>query len=127
MSERHDQVRNILSSKSDELLERQLSEPGYAKQTAGLFGGKWGWIMRLLGVGQLLLLLAAIYTFHGMVRTDEAASVIRYGVGGIVMIQAAMLLRTFMGLQFETNRILRELARVELRLVLLEKGRSTPD
>jgi hypothetical protein len=53
--------------------------------------------------------------------------VIRYGVGGIVMIQAATLLRSFMGLQFETNRVLRELARVELRLVLLEEGRSRSD
>jgi uncharacterized membrane protein len=127
MSERHDHIKNILSSKDDELLERQLSEPGYAKQTAGLFGGKWGWIMSLIGISQLVLLLAAIYTLHGMVRTDEVTSVVRYGVGGIVMIQAATLLRSFMGLQFETNRILRELARVELRLVLLEEGLSRSD
>lgn len=38
----------------------------------------------------------------------------------MILVQLSTLLRGFMGMQFEANRVLREVKRLELRLVRME-------
>lgn len=115
-------IKETLSAEDEALLARYGGEPGYVRQAFGLFRGRLGWVMWLVGVVQLLLFLGAILTFWRMLGVEELHAALSWGVGTIVLVQLSALLRGFMGMHFEANRVLREIKRVELRLVRMESG-----
>lgn len=123
MSNIDDMIDEALSAEDREFLERYAGEPGYLKQAFGLFRGKLGWVMWFVGIVQLLLFVAALYCLWHVFTGDELLSALRWGVGAVILVQLSTLLRGFMGMQFEANRVLREVKRLELRLVRME-GRS---
>ena len=51
---------------------------------------------------------------------------LRWGIGAVLLFQLTLLLRGYMDSQLQANRVLRELSRLELRLVRLER-RATGD
>jgi hypothetical protein len=94
----------------------QLPEPGYFAQAMALFTGQLGWVMWLVGIVQLIFFVGAVYAFIQLFGTENTADLVRWGVITIVLVQLSTFLRGFMGSHFEANRVLRQLARVELRL-----------
>ena len=124
---RIDELINETLTKEDEALLASFGkEPSYFHQAMALFSGKLGWAMWLVGIVQLLLFVAAMYALYKAFIGDELMSVLRWGIGAVVLVQLSALLRSFMGMQFEANRVLREIKRLELRLVRLEEGRGHP-
>jgi hypothetical protein len=121
MKKLDDLIKETLEAKDQGLQERYGREPGYITQAVWLFRGRLGWVMLLVGIVQLLLFLGAIYALWWTFTADEMIVALRWGVGAVVLVQLSTLLRSFMGMHFETNRVLRELTRVELRLVRLEE------
>jgi hypothetical protein len=117
MSKIDDLIQETLSAEDEALLERYGKEPAYLTQAFALFRGRLGWTMWLVGVVQLLLFLGAIVTFWQMFVVDDVMSVLRWGVGTVVLVQLSTLLRSFMGMHFEANRMIREIKRLELRIV----------
>lgn len=125
MTDIDERIEKALSAEEAELLQRYGDEPGYIRQAFDLFRGRLGWVMWFVGVVQLLLFLAAIYALYRLFTGSEIMAALQWGIGAVVLVQLSTLLRSFMGMQFEANRVLRELARLELRLVRLER-RDTP-
>lgn len=113
-------INEALSQEDEELLNRFAGEPGYFPQAFALFRGRLGWVMWLVGIVQLLLFVGAVYTFVRMLGADDLMMALRWGIGTVVLVQMSTLLRSFMGMHFEANRLLREIKRIELRLVRLE-------
>lgn len=68
----------------------------------------------------MLLFFAALYCLWGLFAVIELIHAFRWGVGAVILVQLSTLLRGFMGMQFEANRVLREVKRLELRLVRME-------
>lgn len=122
MSKLDDMIDEALSEEERALLEHYAGEPGYLRQALGLFRGRLGWVMWFVGITQLLLFLAALYALWELFAADELMHAMRWGVGAVVLVQLSTLLRSFMGMQFEANRVLREIKRLELRFVRLEEG-----
>ncbi|NBB91843.1 MAG: hypothetical protein GVY32_01590 [Gammaproteobacteria bacterium] len=98
----------------------QLPEPGYFAQAKALFTGRLGWVMWLVGIVQLLFSLGAIFAFFQIFGDNNVLDTLRWGIVTIVLVQLVTFLRGFMGSHFEANRVLRQLARLELRLVRSE-------
>lgn len=119
-----DLINEALSREDEELLNRFAGEPGYFRQAFALFRGRLGWVIWLVGTVQLLLFIGAIYTVYHMFTAAELMNALRWGIGTVVLVQLSTLLRSFMGMHFEANRLIREIKRVELRLVRLETGDS---
>jgi len=117
-------IRQTLSDEDQDLLDHYDREPGYIRQAFALFRGRLGWVMWLVGIIQLLLFVAAIYAFYQLMTQSEPAAMLRWGVGTVVLVQLSVFLRGFMGAHFEANRVLREIKRVELRLVRMEERQS---
>lgn len=113
-------ITEALSADDQVLLERYGKEPGYFRQAFALFRGQLGWVMWLVGIVQLGLFLGAIYTFYETLVAEDLMLALRWGVGTVVLVQMSTLLRSFMGMHFEANRLLRELKRVELQLIRME-------
>lgn len=119
-----DLINEALSREDEELLNRFAGEPGYFRQAFALFRGRLGWVMWLVGIVQLLLFIGAIYAIVQMFGAGDLMTALRWGIGAVVLVQLSTLLRSFMGMHFEANRMLREIKRLELRLVRLEGGRG---
>ncbi len=122
MTKLDDMIEEALSAEDEALLARYGREPGYVSQAFGLFRGRLGWVMWVVFIAQFLAVLGAVYAlvrlFSGAPDMLEA---LRHGVLAVILIQLATFLRGFMGAHFEANRVLREIKRLELRLVRLEE------
>jgi hypothetical protein len=117
-------INETLSKEDEELLADYGREPGYFKQAMALFRGKLGWVMWLVGIIQLLFFIAALYAFYQVLVGTDLISTLRWGIGTVILVQLSTFLRGFMGMHFETNRALREIKRLELRLVRMESAKK---
>lgn len=120
MSKIDDLIDESLSKEDEALLEHYTVEPGYFKQAMALFRGKLGWVMWFVGIVQLIFFVAAIYALVQVFTGEELMAVLRWGVVTVILVQLSTFLRGFMGAHFEANRVLREVKRLELRLVRMQ-------
>lgn len=120
MSKIDDMIEEALSAEDEALLEHYANEPGYVRQATRLFHGRLGWVMWFVFIGAGMLLLGALYGLYQIFTTGELMTALRWGVVAVVLVQISTFLRSFMGMHFEANRVLREIKRLELRLVRME-------
>ncbi|MDQ3269788.1 MAG: hypothetical protein M3Q11_06325 [Pseudomonadota bacterium] len=113
----------------DELIGRALSEedlallsrhaePGYLGQAVGLFRGPLAWVMWLVYVLGFVAFAGAAYALWQMAAAADALSAVKWGVAALFLFQFTTLAKSFMGNHMETNRLLRELKRVQLQVSL---------
>jgi phosphotransferase system glucose/maltose/N-acetylglucosamine-specific IIC component len=117
-------ITESLSEDEDALENWQLPEPGYFSQAMALFTGKLGWVMWFVGIVQLLFFVGAVYGFVQLWGAGDPSEALRWAVITIVLVQLSTFLRGFMGSHFEANRVLRAVARLELRLAVSSDEKS---
>lgn len=117
-----DLIDAALSEEDRSLLERYGREPGYLRQALGMFGGPLGWIIWVTFAASLIAFAGSVYALAQMLAAGETLTAVQWGVGGVVLFQLATFARGFMGDHFEANRLLREIKRLELRLVRMDSG-----
>lgn len=120
MSKIDDLIEDTLSEDDERLLAEYGSEPGYFRQAFGLFRGPLSWVMWLVMICNLLIGIFAIWAVWQAMTADTVIETLRWGIGAVIGVQLVTFLRGFMGDHFEANRVLREIKRVELRLVRME-------
>lgn len=120
--------------KIDELIGRALTdedrklladptEPGYLTQAFGLFRGPQSAIVWLLNIVAGAAFVAAMYAAWRMFESHDALLAVKYGVGAMFLFQVTSLCKGFMGNRLESNRVLREVKRIELQVSLM-RGRA---
>lgn len=124
MSRIDDLITETLSEDEAALEHWQQPEPGYFSQAMALFTGKLGWVMWFVGIIQLIFFVGAVYSFIQLWGAGETIEALRWAVITIVLVQLSTFLRGFMGSHFEANRVLRQLARLELRLAATESEQT---
>jgi len=117
-----ERIEAALSAEDEALLEQYGDEPGYIRQALGLFRGRLGWVMGFVYITQILLFLAALYGVYRVLTVGELMPALQWGVGAVLLVQLTTMLRGFLGTHFEANRLLREIKRLELRLLRLEQA-----
>jgi hypothetical protein len=117
-------IEQALSSEDQALLDDFDREPGYFRQAFALFSGRLGWVMWLVGIVQLLFGLTAIYALVQAFSIDQTLTALRWGLAAVVLVQLTVFLRGFMGMHFEANRVLREVKRLELRMIQGQSARG---
>jgi hypothetical protein len=78
--------------------------------------------MWLVGIVQLLFGLTAVYALIQAFSIDQTLTALRWGLVAVVLVQLTVFLRGFMGSHFEANRVLREIKRLELRMLQQQAG-----
>jgi hypothetical protein len=116
MSNVDDVIRRTLEEQDRAVWAELGDEPGYLHQAFGLFRGRLGWVMWTVMAVQLALLVTAIWAAVKLVAASDVLQAVQWGVLVVVLVQVATFLRGFMGSHFEANRILRELALIQLKL-----------
>ncbi|MCC5871029.1 MAG: hypothetical protein JJU22_01400 [Gammaproteobacteria bacterium] len=119
-------IEETLSAEERDLLERYGREPGYVRQAFGLFSGTLGWVMWLSYVAGLVAFAACIYSLWQVFASEEVLVALRWGIAAVLLFQLAVMLKGFMGRQLQANRVLREIKRLELRLLRIENRTGDP-
>ena len=106
-------------TEEDRALLASHAEPGYLTQAFGLFRGPMAWVMWVVNAASGVAFLAGAYAIWTMFGASDALVAVKWGVAALFLFQVTTLCKTFMANRMETNRLLRELKRVELQVSLL--------
>lgn len=105
-----------LEAEERELLRRIGEEPGYFTQIWGLFDGRLGWVSWLMMFWQTVMFVAAVYCAVRFFQASETLEALHWGMPSAVLLIMAGMLKLALWPSLQTNRVLRELKRVELQI-----------
>ena len=94
-------------------------EPGYFKQALALFTGRLAWVHWTIMITQTVMFLGGAYCAVWFFQAADTLTALRWGLPGTVLLLFSAIFKTALGPQMETNRLLMEIKRLELRLVQL--------
>lgn len=116
MNKLDDLINESLKEEDEVLMKDYQTEPGWFKQAFALFRGSLAWVMWMLMIVQILMVFVAVYALWVLFTTPDLLTAVRWASVAIIMFQLHTFLRGFMGSHLEANRVLRGLARLELRM-----------
>jgi hypothetical protein len=114
-----DALRNVVSEEDAEFLARLEREPGPFQQMAGIFQGPLNSIYIAYFVVAVLVGIGGVYSGWRFATATDLRPLFYWGgaTGFCLVVLAVVRLVLFM--QLNTNRMLRELKRLELQIALL--------
>ncbi len=116
------EIAEALARDEREILARIGEEPGFFGMVFGLFSGRLGWVNLLLMVVQSLLFLAGVYAAWMFFQAGDAVTQLRWGLPSAVMLILAAMIKLSVWPHIHADRLMRVLARIELRLVEQRRG-----
>jgi hypothetical protein len=114
-------IEEALNAEDRELLA-QLGEQGVFAQWFGVYKGPFGWAAAYATVLTFTLVIAAIFCGWRLFDSADLIEAVRWSTAVIVLMVMVGFLKIWFWLRMESNRVLREIKRVELRIALA-KGR----
>lgn len=109
-------IDEALDADERELLRSIGEEPGFFSQAFGVFRGPTAWVNALLMVVQTALFIAGIWAAWNFFEAGDALSAIRWGLPAAVLLLMALIIKLSLWPTMQTNRIMRELKRIELQV-----------
>lgn len=92
-------------------------EPNLAEEVLTAFRGRHRWFTTLLVLINLVLFAGMIWAVVRFLGADNVKAQLQWGALAGVLLQAVMFIKLWFWLEMHTNRVLREVKRVELMLV----------
>lgn len=109
-------------TEEDRALLASHREPGYVAQAFGLLRGPMAWVMWVAYLAAILAFAGGVYALWQLSDATEAVGAVQWGVASLFLFQVTTMCKSFMGNRMESNRLLRELKRLELQVSLLRDG-----
>ncbi len=91
-------------------------EPGYFRQALALFSGRLAWVHWTIMIAQAGFFIAGVWCAVNFFNAADPLEALRWGLPGSVLLVYAAIFKSSLGPQMETNRLLMEIKRLELRL-----------
>lgn len=110
-------IDEALAAEESELLRAIGEEPGFVERAMGMFGAGARWMILFMMVGQTLLFLAGAWAAWGFFEASDPVTQLRWGLPAAVLLLASLAVKLAVAPPIHTNQIMRELKRIELRLV----------
>jgi uncharacterized membrane protein YciS (DUF1049 family) len=124
MSRLDDAIQEALSKEDAEFLAKLEEEPGSFQQIAGIFQGPLNWIYVTFLVAAIVVGIFGVYSGWQFALSTELRPLFYWGaVTGFCLLVLAVIRIVFF-MQINTNRILREIKRLELQMALLAARKS---
>ena len=108
-------IEEALSAEDRDLLE-QYGEQGLFGQLFSVYDGKIAGIAILATLITFLLFFGAVYCGWEFFAADAAIDAARWGAGAVMLMVMVGFLKIWFWMRMESNRILREVKRVELQI-----------
>jgi hypothetical protein len=109
-------IDEALDAEERELLRSIGDEPGFVERAMGLFGAGTRWMVTFMMVGQTLLFLAGAWLAWGFFEAADPVTQLRWGLPAAVLILASLSVKLAVAPAIHTERLMRELKRIELQL-----------
>ena len=117
-------IRETLQQDESEMLKR-LEEPSLRTMIGDVFTGRLGWLMILTGVIIFVFFLLSVWAGVHFFRATEVVDMIRWGALMFLFWMATAFIKIFHWMEMERFAIVREIKRVELRVVQLSEELRT--
>lgn len=95
-------------------------DPNLAEEVIAAFRGRHRWLSALMVILNLVFFAGAIWAAVGFYHADSVPEQLRWGALAAVLIAIVMFMKLWFWLEMHSNRVLREVKRVELLLVARE-------
>ncbi len=115
-------IDEALDAEERELLRSIGEEPGYFRQMFGVFGGRLGFVHVLLMVVQAAAFIGGVWAAWYFFAAGDALSALHWGLPAAVLLLMSLMIKLSMWPTIQTNRVLRELKRIELQLARAPRG-----
>ena len=109
-------IDEALSAEERELLRSIGEEPGFFGQALGLFGGRTGWVTGVMVAVQSVLFVGGVWAAFGFFQAPDALGALRWGLPAATLMLMSLIIKMSMWPTLETNRVIRELKRLELQI-----------
>jgi hypothetical protein len=106
-------------TEEDRALLASHSEPGYISQAFGLFRGPQAWVMWITNIAGGLAFFAGLYALWRMTGSSDVLVAVKWGIGALFLFQITAIGKILSMSRLESNRLLREVKRIELQVSLL--------
>lgn len=114
---------NDLEKKIQAALRRESSdsalvgEPNLAEEVLAAFRGRHRWVTAVAMAAQLAALAGFVYAATRFLGVPELAAQLRWGGLALLLFGVSSMIKIWFWLELHSNRVLREVKRVELLLV----------
>ena len=108
-------------AEEDRSLIEETGEQGIFRQLTGVFQGRNAWVHWLVTLAMLAYAGVALWAAWQFFTAAEVLVVLRWGVIGTVSILVIGMLKLYLLGEMQTERVIRQLKRVELRLASRDK------
>lgn len=112
----------LLDGPSEEELKELTEEKPFFAEAWLLFKGRNRWLTILLFVFAISFGIGGIYSVFGILDAETDASRTLYLFFGMFCVQAILFVRLWIWIQMNRNATVREILRLELRLIEIQKG-----
>ena len=119
MSRIDDAIQQSLTEEDKEFLARFDKEPGSFAQMAGVFSGPLAWIYVAFIVAAVILAPIGLYCAYEFFNATELRPLFYWGFGVTTILIVLSVVRIVFFMQINTNRVLREMKRLELQIARL--------
>ncbi len=107
-------IDEALSAEEQELLRGIGEEPGYIEQAVGIFSGRLGWVNAVLMVVQGAAFIGGAWAAWNFFFANDVLAALRWGLPAAVLLLTSLTIKMAMWPSIQTNRLMRELKRIEL-------------
>src|SRR4051812_34495712 len=97
--------------------ESLADEPNIAEEVIAAFRGRHRWLSAIVVVAQLAALVGLALAVFKFYQATETVAQLRWGGLSLVLILVIAMIKIWFWLEMQSNRVLREVKRVELLLV----------
>jgi hypothetical protein len=119
MSKLDNAIQDALTKEDAEFLAKLEQEPGSLQQIAGIFQGPLNWIYVTFLVSAIVVGILGIYSGWQFAVSTELRPLLYWGAVTAFCLVVLAVVRIVFFMQINTNRILREIKRLELQVALL--------
>jgi protein-S-isoprenylcysteine O-methyltransferase Ste14 len=108
--------------RSDPAGDALASEPNLAEEVISTFRGRRRWISAGAVVMNLVFLVGAAWATVRFLGAESSVAQLRWCALAFVFVLVVMYIKLWFWLEMHTNRMLRELKRIELLMVTRQEG-----
>lgn len=112
-------IEETLKDEDKAFLERMGEEPGYFDLAKGIFKGRLGWVSSIQMVMQFVFLIGGIYCAVAFFQATDVLTALQWGLPALFLLIGQILIKSLFWPSMQTDRMLREIKRLELQIAHL--------
>jgi hypothetical protein len=115
-------IDEAIGAEERKILAQIGPERGHFGQLADMFTGPSWWISITLMIAQSVMFIAGAWAAWEFYQATDPLTALHWGLPAAVLVLGSLIVKLSMWPTMHTERIIRELKRIELQIALSQKG-----